>query len=267
MPPVSRQFNAVAAPPASAAAQESLTRIDPVAIGKSLGSTQPLTESRPLSARPLSTSDFQFADGLAPPTVAPAVPAPAPRLPITAGSKAAAQAAEAPCFGAPPLVVPAQKSIEADFASPAARSEPKQSLETIQAPGGRVTTADFKIAEPTMPARVTDVDPLHALAPPGTGFPPLSAKPTTTTQRAVTTVSDGPESSFGAVQPAGYNRPNDAAKLPPSNQNWTASNQNWATGRSGETFSSDAAPVGSTSVSDSSPSPATPSKTPLHWGP
>jgi hypothetical protein len=146
-------------------------------------------------------------------------------------------------------------SIEADFAAPTAPPANTQSFDVIPAKGGTVTTADFELAEPAMPAKVTDVDPLHALSEPGTGFPPLPANSSGRAQQAVATVSDG---DVGAVRPVGYNRPNEAVRLPPNSPNR-------ATRRSGEAFSSDAAPAGSTSVSDSSPS-SSPAKTPLHWG-
>jgi hypothetical protein len=154
--------------------------------------------------------------------------------------------------------VPQTGSIEADFAVPTAASVPTPSREAIPATGGTVTTADFELPEPAMPAKITDVDPLHALAAPGSGFPPLSARSATSAKRAFTTVSDGPDSTSNAVQPAAYRLPNASTRLPPSNQNR-------AIGRSGEAFSSDSTLAGSTSVSDSSPPPPT-QKPALHWG-
>ncbi len=260
LPAASAQFKAAAAQPAPAEPQKSLSRIDPVAIGKSLESTRPMPRSQSGDAGSLSKHDFQFTEGVAPNQYSEPVlaPRPAPEPLSKTGSKSARLAATSPCFGTPPEVVPPQRTIEADFAAPATPSIPLQSLATA-ASSGSVTTADFQAAEPVMPAKLADVDPLHALTAPGTGFPPLSANHRGTVQRAVATISDGPDGAAGTVQPASYNRPSQTFRLPPVNQNS-------ATGRSGEAFSSDAAPMGSASVSDSSATLPTPGKTPLRWG-
>ncbi len=266
MPVISRQVTAAAsAQPAAGPGQESLSRIDPVAIGKSLEAASAHSALKNTPQRSPAKNDFQFADGVTPqPGREPVVTSNSrPRtweLPAYAASSSSANDRELPCGVAPTYSSPSPLPAQAPAPPPSnplldsptvpqLTGQPLSSSAKVIEPSptqsGAVSTADFECAAPAMPAKLSDVNPLEAIPTPGTGFAPSDARAARQSSHAAALVSDEMDAAPGRVQRVAYQRPTEPVRLPPRQQ--TASRSS-----SGETLSSDFAPSGWTSVSDSS---------------
>jgi hypothetical protein len=268
MPVISRQVTAAAsAQPAAGSGQESLSRIDPVAIGKSLEAASAHAALKDTPQRLPAKNDSQFADGVTPQPGRESVVTSNSRprtweLPAYAASSSSANARELPCgvapTSSPPSPLPAQATalppsnpLLDSPTVPQMTGQPLSSSAKVIEPSprqsGAVSTADFECAASVMPAKLSDVNPLEADPAPGTGFAPLDAGAVRQGSHAAALVSDEMDVAPGRVQRVAYQRPTEPVRMPPRQQ--TASR-----GSSGEAFSGDFAPSGWTSVSDSSQS-------------
>ena len=272
MPAVPRQSAALAAEPAPAQTQESLSRIDPLAIGKSLETANPGGAIKSAPQPQLSRKDLQFADGVTPqrtiePVQATRLAAPAWQLPSYAAPSGSPNVSDSPCglssIGASP---PARaKQAIGVCASPACTPLTEQGSSTSALPpkdsrtlDSGVSTADFEIQEPATSPIPTGITRPEAAKAPGTGFPPQSTNATGDGARAATFISDDTAVNPGNIQPAAFSTP----IIPGTAQ---ARDRKLSRSSAGEALSTDTAPSASTNVSDSAPRGAVFGK-PLRWG-
>jgi hypothetical protein len=269
MPMISRQVTAAASPrPAAGSGQESLSRIDPVAIGKSLEAASAHASLKNTPQRSPANDDFQFADGIQIPQASRKTVATSASLLSTgqptadAAATASAAAKDLPCGIGPTVFPPSPRFIQAMVPQPQPSppladsptgaqmtgqsfTAPAKAIEASPSENGTVSTADFECAASAMPAKLSDINPLEAIPAPGTGFAPLDAGVVRQGSHAAALVSDEMDAAPGRVQRVAYQRPTEPARLPPRQQTTSR-------GSSGEAFSGDFAPSGWTSVSDSS---------------